>query len=167
MISKLANLFRTPDLAAEAGREDAAIHLAAAALMVEAAHMDGQVDAAERSAIARCLEAHFGLSETEAGDLLAKAEAEIAESTQLHPFALRLTGALDYDERVELVEMLWEVAYADGELHDFEANLLRRLGGLLHVTDFDRGAARKRAVARLAADIAPDDEGDDSGNVTR
>jgi uncharacterized tellurite resistance protein B-like protein len=50
---------------------------------------------------------------------------------------------------VDLIEMVWEVAYADGELHDYEANLLRRLGGLLYVSDRERGEARKRVLARL------------------
>ncbi len=52
--------------------------------------------------------------------------------------------------------MLWEVAYADGILHDYEANLLRRIGGLIYVSDRERGAARRRVVARLGlADEPP------------
>ena len=47
------------------------------------------------------------------------------------------------------MEMLWEVAYADGTLHDYEANLLRRLTALIHVTDRESGQARKRALAKL------------------
>ena len=50
---------------------------------------------------------------------------------------------------VMLMEMLWEVVYADGELHDYEANLLRRTAGLLHVSDQESGAARKRVLARM------------------
>ena len=53
------------------------------------------------------------------------------------------------DEVSRVIEMAWEVAYADGELHDHEANLLRRLGGLLYVSDRERGDARKRVLARL------------------
>ena len=45
--------------------------------------------------------------------------------------------------------MLWEVAYADGVLHDYEANLMRRVGGLIYVTDRDRGDARRRVLERL------------------
>ncbi len=52
-------------------------------------------------------------------------------------------------ERVTVIEMLWEVAYADGILHDYEANLVRRVGGLLFVPDHDTGEARKRVLARL------------------
>ena len=60
-----------------------------------------------------------------------------------------VTDRFSFEERVELMEMLWQVAYADGELDDFEANLLRRVAGLIHVSDRDSGAARKRAMARL------------------
>jgi len=48
-----------------------------------------------------------------------------------------------------VIEMLWEVAYADGQLHDYEANLLRRITGLLYVSDRESGEARKRVLARL------------------
>ena len=47
--------------------------------------------------------------------------------------------------------MLWEVVYADGELHDYEASLLRRVSGLLYVSDWDSGEARKRVRSRLGA----------------
>jgi len=50
---------------------------------------------------------------------------------------------------VMLVEMLWDVVYADGELHDYEANLMRRVAGLLHVSDQESGAARKRVLGRM------------------
>ena len=52
-------------------------------------------------------------------------------------------------ERIDLMEMLWEVVYADGRLDEYEANLLRRIAGLIHVGDGDSGAARKRVLARL------------------
>ena len=53
------------------------------------------------------------------------------------------------EERVKIIEMLWEVAYADGVVHHYEANLIRRINGLLYVSDRDSGAARKRVAARL------------------
>ena len=53
------------------------------------------------------------------------------------------------EDRIQVIEMLWEVVYADGELHDYEASLLRRITGLLYVSDRDSGEARKRVLARL------------------
>ena len=59
------------------------------------------------------------------------------------------------EERTQVIEMLWEVVYADGVLHDYEANLMRRVGGLLYVSDRDQGAARKRVLDRIAPPSEP------------
>ena len=124
--------------------------LAAAALLVEAATMDDSFDAAERATILQLLTGRFGLSAEEGEELLADAEAEVARSNQLYAFTKPIKDALDHEERIEIVEMLWEVAYTDGALHDYEASLIRRVTGLLHVSDRESGAARKRALDRLA-----------------
>jgi uncharacterized tellurite resistance protein B-like protein len=60
-----------------------------------------------------------------------------------------IVDRFDEAERVGMIEMLWEVVYADGRVDDYEANLLRRVGGLIYVSDRDRGEARKRVEARL------------------
>jgi uncharacterized tellurite resistance protein B-like protein len=60
---------------------------------------------------------------------------------------------LDEEGRIELMEALWEVVYADGELHDYEGQLMRRLSGLLYVTDRESGEARKRALAKLGLEV--------------
>ena len=54
--------------------------------------------------------------------------------------------------RDKLIELLWEVVYSDGSLHAYESNLLRRIGGLIYVSDRDRGDARKRVLQRLSAE---------------
>ncbi|MEK9672529.1 MAG: TerB family tellurite resistance protein [Rhodospirillaceae bacterium] len=59
------------------------------------------------------------------------------------------------EHRVAIMEMLWEVVYADGQAHYFEASLARRVAGLLHVPDRDAGAARKRVLARLEQKTDP------------
>jgi uncharacterized tellurite resistance protein B-like protein len=123
--------------------------LAAAALMVEAASMDSNLGAQERAKIAQLVESRFALSPVEAEDLLAEAERMASESVQWQGFTRAIKDGFDQEERIELIEMLWEVAYADGELHDYEASLLRRVTGLLYVSDRDSGEARKRVLARL------------------
>lgn len=137
----------------EAGRTGAHSHdelqLAAAALLVEAACLDGHYDEAEKAAINNLLRRHFGLNEEEARTLHDLAVTEQSEANQLLGFTRVIKQHYSPEERVELIEMAWEVAYADGELHAHEANLLRRLGGLLYVSDRERGDARKRVLARL------------------
>lgn len=122
---------------------------AVAALLVEAAVMDERFDPAEQATILDLLKGRFGLDDTETAELLAAARERVAQSSQLFAFTRVVTDRFSFEERVELMEMLWQVAYADGELDDFEANLLRRVAGLIHVSDRDSGAARKRAMARL------------------
>ncbi len=131
------------------------IQLAAAALLVEAAWLDETFDADERAGIGAILRRRFGLSEEEAETLVAAAEDAVAESVQLHGFARAVRDHFDHEERVEMVEMLWEVVYADGVLHDHEASLMRRIGGLIYVSDQERGAARKRVLARRDSDSSP------------
>lgn len=122
--------------------------VAAAALLVEAAMLDGHFDQAERETIGGLLRRHFGLRDAEIEALLQEA-GERTERSEVHRFTRAVMDRFSHDERIELIEMLWEVAYADGVLHDYEANLLRRVGGLIYVTERDRGEARKRVMARL------------------
>ncbi|HJO73840.1 MAG TPA: TerB family tellurite resistance protein [Rhodospirillales bacterium] len=131
--------------------ETDAAEVAAVALLVEAAIMDGDFDADERHVIARLLVERFGFEAADVEDLIATGERAVADSHQLYAFTSVVKQGFDFDQRIELIEMLWEVAYADGELHDFEASLVRRVAGLIHVSDRDNGAARRRVLNRLGA----------------
>jgi uncharacterized tellurite resistance protein B-like protein len=121
-----------------------------AALMVQAATMDDTFDAAERTAIERLLAARFALDSDSVRRLLATAEAAAEQSNQLYSFIRTVVERLNAEERVQIVEMMWEVAYADGVLDPDEDALLRRVAGLLYVSDYDRGAARKRVLKRVS-----------------
>ena len=143
-------LFRRQGAAPEgaAGHGDAELRLAAAALMVEAAKLDGSFDEAERDRIAALLEQRFGMGADDIATLIAAADEETDLAGGLYGFTKTVRDNFDHAERVSMIEMLWEVAYADGVLHDFEANMLRRVAGLLYVTDQESGAARKRVLSR-------------------
>jgi len=131
-----------------AGHSHDELRIAAAALMVEAAQLDDAFDARERDKIRELVAARFELGPEESDSLIETAETRVAESSQLHGFTRVVKAAFSPEERIELMEMLWEVVYADGELHHYEANLMRRLAGLLQVSDRDAGTARKRARER-------------------
>lgn len=124
-------------------------HLAAAALMVEAARLDGSFGEAERRKIGELLCDRFHLPAELALRLLDRAERRATESVAWQGFTRAIKDALPPEERVAVIEMLWEVAYTDGELHDYEASLLRRVAGLLYVDDKASGEARLRVMERL------------------
>ena len=123
--------------------------LAAAALLVEAAVLDGDFDADERHTIARLLGERFGVDSGEAEAIIVEAGDAARQSNQLYAFTRTIKDRFDADERIRMIEMLWEVVYADGELHDYEASLVRRVAGLIYVPDRDSGMARKRALQRM------------------
>ncbi len=125
------------------------LQLATAALLVEAAVLDGSFDDDERHVIKEILTERFSLTVDETQGLMDEAEAIIDQSSQIYGFTRIIKDKTPHEERVDIVEMLWEVAYADGELHDYEANLVRRVAGLINVADRDSGIARKRAMQRL------------------
>jgi len=124
-------------------------HLASAALMVEAATLDGEFDEAERAAILALLQRAFELSAEDAESLINEAIAHHADATHLLRFTRAVKDHFDEDERIELIEMMWNVVYADGVLHDYEANLMRRIAGLIYVSDRESGDARKRVATAL------------------
>lgn len=124
------------------------LEIAVAALLIEAARMDDAFDDAERALIGRLLGEKFGHGPEHVAQIVAAAEAEVARSTQMFPFTREICARLDYDARVRIVEMLWKVAYADGALSADEDMLIRRIAGLIHVEDRDRGLARQRALRR-------------------
>lgn len=147
MIKKIQELLGLSSDVAEKADDVDDVQLAAAALLVEVATVDKNFDAAERARILAFVQERFALEEGIAGQLLAKAEAEVEGSIQLYAITAAIRQGLSYEDRVELMECLWHVAYADGDADPFEDQLMRRIGELIYVTDRDRGETRKKAIA--------------------
>ncbi len=128
---------------------EAEARLAAAALLVEQARVDGDFDDRERRHIFDLLSERFTLNQEETDTLIQAAGEAVDQSSQLYAFTRVIKDHYTPEQRIDMIEMLWEIAYADGRVDHFEANLMRRVGGLIHVSDRDRGEARKRVIARL------------------
>ena len=128
---------------------DDRVAVATAALLIETAVMDGEFDANERVTISRLLTERFGISENCVDTLLVETEQAVADAVELFSFTRVLRKNFNHADRVRMIEMMWEVVYADGVMHDYEANLIRRATGLLHVNDHESGEARKRVLENL------------------
>jgi uncharacterized tellurite resistance protein B-like protein len=124
--------------------------LAVAALLVEVARMDDKVDAGERRTIEQLLARMFSLDPKSAQSLVEQADQEMQRSAQYFPFTQEICRHASAEMRVQIIEMLWTVAYSDGALDPDEDALIRQVAGLIQVSDWDRGAARKRALEKLA-----------------
>ena len=149
MIDALVNMFRgTPDVEAPNTPDE---RLALAALLVDAARRDDEYEEAEKVAIDRILAAEHGLDAAGATALRHEAEAAQDEAMGLFRFTHTLKEATPFEDRVKIIEYLWEVALADGDRDAVEDNLVRRVCGLLGVSDKDSGFARQRVEARLGS----------------
>lgn len=124
------------------------LRLSVAILMVEAALQDEHFCERERGMIQALLMRRYGLSDGEYAQLIACAEEQNKQLVQLHRHTSDISDATAMPERVELVGMLWDVAYADDQLHPEEELLIRRIAGLISVGDRDRVVARQQAAVR-------------------
>ncbi len=137
------------DAAPENSADD--VPAAAAAILVETAMLDGTFDEEERRTIHTILVDRFELSGDDADALIEAAAVDVEDAGANGVYAATRTirDRFSEEERIDVMEMLWRVAYADGSLHDYEANLVRRVAGLLYVRDKDSGDARKRALRSM------------------
>jgi uncharacterized tellurite resistance protein B-like protein len=122
--------------------------LAATALLVHAAEIDGNASDIERAKLHSVIKRRFGLDDATTDELLAKATAAEHESVDLYHFTSTIMRSLDEDGRRRIVEMMWEVAYADGQVSEFEDNLIWRAADLLGISSRERIELRQRVASR-------------------
>ena len=149
MLQELKNLFAALDGGSSAhsvGEDE--LRIATAALLVHAAAVDGEIDEDERVTVAHLLEQHFATTAHEAATLLAEGEARERDAVDIYAFTRVLQQHLSQTERRRIIELLWEVTIADGEIHDFESNLVWRAAELIGVSTRDRVHLRQSALAR-------------------
>jgi len=148
------------DLAAANGHEHQAFaeddyRLAAAALLVHVISLDGKPSDAETKKLHLMLEQRFNLDVGGANELIAAATQVEGEAVDLYHFTSRLMRSLDERGRARIVEMMWELVYADGRASEFEESVVWRAADLLGVSSTERIALKHRvAGSRLAPDAA-------------
>lgn len=119
--------------------------VASAALLIEMTRMDGEITDVERQRVLDAVQAKFGLPADETAELLRLAEQEAQQATDYFQFTTLIKDRLTPAQKERLIEHLWEVAYADGDLHPYEEHLIRKLADLLYVPHKSFIAAKLRA----------------------
>ncbi len=118
--------------------------LAAAALLVHAAAIDGEITQSERDKLHLVLKQRFALDDAATTELIDKATAAEHEAVDLYHFTHLLNRVLDEPARARVIEMMWEIVYADGRRDELEDNLLWRAADLLGVSPRERIELRQR-----------------------
>ncbi|XOV89310.1 MAG: TerB family tellurite resistance protein [Pseudomonadota bacterium] len=113
------------------------IQYASAALLIELARADFQQDDLEKAVIMAMLKDTFDLDDKILAEVVALAETATAEAHDVYQFTQLVNDHYNYEDKIRLVENLWEVAYADGRLDRYEEQFIRKVSGLLHLAHAD------------------------------
>jgi len=118
-------------------------------LMIEAANTDGKVDNEEVKKISYTLINIFHENPVDVENILKETITNKDEPKSLFFFTSKINKSFTEKKKLLLVEILWEIILSDGELHEFESNLIRRLAGLLYISDVSCGNAKKKAIEKI------------------
>ena len=113
---------------------DAAIRMATAVLMIDVARADHVFEDSEFDRVLKLIQIHFDLSPERAAELLNSADEKAEDLVSLHDFTQLLHHNLDEQEKARIIGMLWQIAYADGQLDKYEDSLVLNISDLLHVS---------------------------------
>ena len=130
MLKRLLQVF-APSEEQDAGPQVDRIPLAAAVLLLEVAHADGDYHADEEELIGTLLKTHFSVADELLEELLELAEETRHNSSDLHQFTRDINKAFTQPEKEQIIEAIWQLVYADGRLDHFEEALMRQLGSLI------------------------------------
>jgi len=125
--------------------------LCAVALLVHTASIDGSFADTERNRLHTIVKQQYGLDDAATHELIAAAVEVERRSIDLYQFTSRLSRMLDEKGRARMVEMMWQIVFADGTVTEFEDNLIWRAADLLGVSREERIALRERVAEQTAA----------------
>jgi len=154
MLQGIRDFFDTKLLATGAERGDRhTIEIATAALLVEISRADGQSTDDEREAVLAAVRGKFGLAAEDAQELVDLAEAESRQANDYYQFTSIINRRFTREQKIRIVELLWEVAYADQTASPFEEHLIRKLADLIYVDhpDYIHAKLKARATAGNAS----------------
>lgn len=140
-----------------AEEENHRLQLATAVLLIEVMQSDSGASEIEVATVERLLRERFNLTTDELAQLMSLARSRQEAAHDLHAFTSQLHAALDAAEKQRIVEMFWQVAYADGKLDDHEHHLMRKLGDLLHLGHAAFIGTKLRAAAAQKRNGEPQD----------
>jgi uncharacterized tellurite resistance protein B-like protein len=129
--------------------------VAAAALLVHEATLDGPLSAQARDKLRSLLMAQFSLSDALTDELIEAAVVADREAVDFYHFTSLLMRTLNEQGRARIIEMLWEMAYVNGSVSEFEDNMVWRVADLLAISPQERIALRQRVAARQPGRGAP------------
>ena len=152
MLNLLKNIFDTQKISVEDSDNNNNLNLLCG-LMIEAANTDGEIDQVEVDKIVTVLVHVFKEDIDEVNTAIKKAIENRNNSKSLFYYTSKINKQYTIEQKLILIEALWEIVLSDGKVHDYETSLIRRLSGLLYISDVNSGNARKRALNRISNNL--------------
>jgi uncharacterized tellurite resistance protein B-like protein len=144
----------SPTLHGQQSFDDTGYRLAATALLIHVISIDGEPSAAEKRKLHSLIESRFGLDPGAADQLIASATLVEGEAVDLYHFTSVIMRSVNEAGRLRIVEMMWELVYADGEVSEFEDNVVWRAADLLGVSSRDRIDLKHQVAAKRSTATA-------------
>jgi uncharacterized tellurite resistance protein B-like protein len=141
----------TPSADQERAFDDTGYRLAATALLVHVVSLDGEPTEVEKRKLHSLIESSFKLDPGTADRLIASATKVEGEAVDLYHFTSVIMRSVDEDGRRRIIEMMWELVYADGQVSEFEDNVVWRAADLLAVSSRDRIDLKHLVAERQSA----------------
>lgn len=135
--------------------DDTGYRLAATALLIHVISLDGEPTAIEKQKLHSLIETRFGLDPGTADRLIAAATLEEGQAVDLYHFTSVIMRAVDETGRARIIEMMWELVYADGRVSEFEDNVVWRAADLLGISTRDRVNLRRRVAGEDEPMVSP------------
>ena len=131
--------------------DDTGYRLAATALLVHVISLDGEPSAIEKCKLHSLIESRFKLDPGTADRLIASATRVEGEAVDLYHFTSVIMRSVNEEGRLRIVEMMWELVYVDGQVSEFEDNVVWRAADLLGISSRDRLDLKHRVAAQQPA----------------
>jgi len=128
------------------------MHLAAAALLIEIAYSDNDIAEVEKAKLKELLISQFSLQKSEIDELIELAQETVLEANSSYEFTRLINKFFEAEQKYQLVESMWVIAYVDGDLDRYEESMIRKLADLLYVShsDFIRAKLQAQAASSIA-----------------
>lgn len=133
MLSKISVFFQTLGAGAGPKSDEISLEIACSVLLCEVMIADGQLNITEQQKLNDIIALQFQLSNDEVQDIVERSLVLCESATDFYQFTSRINESYSVEQRIKMLDMLWKVAYADGELASIEEHIIRKIADLLHL----------------------------------
>jgi len=137
MLNKIKSLFKKEKKSVLPTKEDYNVNLTCASLIIEVALADKDFDVTEINLLKIILKDSYDISPEKIDSLIESAESTVENNTSIYSYTREINDSLNYEQKIDLLDGLWKISYADGTLDKFEEHLVRKISDLIHISHGD------------------------------